>query len=129
MASFNLVWTLLEFVPIWFENVTVNHKKWYTFYSLKICKMFNMMGNNAARGLNILLLLMVFTLVTNHQSRLPSWSIEIKYYQIISFRYRNETVPRLHTKWLYTKLFPLGTEIKQCLVYIILSLNQAANLS
>ena len=67
---------------------SVKHKKWYTFYSPKKCKTLAFISQEAVCFTAIY----GVSLVTNHQSR-------------------------LHTKLFYTKLFTLGTEMKEYLVY------------
>ena len=67
--------------------IYVKHKKWYTFYSPKKCKTLAFISQEAVCFTAIY----GVSLVTNHQSR-------------------------LHTKLFYTKLFTLGTEMKEYLV-------------
>ena len=75
-------------IDIWQGNYIVKHKKWYTFYSPKKCKTLAFISQEAVCFTAIY----GVSLVTNHQSR-------------------------LHTKLFYTKLFTLGTEMKEYLVY------------
>ena len=62
----------------------IKHKKWYTFYSPKICKMFKQCRKEAEH----------FTAIggVSHKSSMQI-AFMIRHYQINSFRYRNPTVP------------------------------------
>ena len=87
--------------------------------------MFNMMVNNAE------CFTAIGSVYISHKSSKQTAFMIYRHQALPNYflRYRNETVPKLHTKWFYTKLFTLVAEIKQCLVYIILASNQASNLS